>query len=150
MLMKRISIATLASLWLLGTMSASADPGGAAHVEFMFREADANRDGVITIAESDVAIEAEFRKHDLDKDGMWSYAEVRKQQLDAGVSQLPPDLQAKVIAGVFAAYDVDGDRRITLANYRQVQTALLLQADFDKDGQVTLQEARQLHGVDAP
>lgn len=148
--MKGLCVATLGSLLLLGAIPAHADPHGAAHVEFMFRSADANRDGVITIAESDVAIEAEFRKHDLDKDGLWSYAEVRKQQLDAGVSQLPPDMQAKVIAGVFAGYDVDGDRRITLANYRQVQTALLLQADFDKDGQVTLREARQLHGMDAP
>ncbi|MDR7192065.1 EF-hand domain-containing protein [Luteimonas terrae] len=148
--MKRLCVATFASLLLLGTTLAQANPRGAAHVESMFRTIDTNRDGVITIAESDVAIEAEFRRHDLDKDGLWSYAEVRKQQLDAGASQLPPDLQAKVIAGVFAGYDVDGDRRITLANYRQVQTAFLLQADFDKDGQVTLREARQLHGVDAP
>lgn len=143
-------IAALLAISLLNLSPAHADPRPAAHVENMFRVVDTNRDGVITIAESDVAIETEFRKFDLDGDGIWSYAEVSKQQLDAGASQLPPDVQAKVIAGVYANYDVDGDRRITLANYRQVQTAMLLQADFDKDGQVTLQEARQLHGVDAP
>jgi len=127
-----------------------ADPRAAAHVDNMFRVVDTNRDGVITIAESNVATEAEFRKFDLDGDGIWSYAEVSKQQLDAGAAQLPPDLQAKVIATVYANYDVDGDRRITLANYQQVQTALLLQADFDRDGQVTLREARLLHGLEAP
>ena len=143
-------IAALLAISLLNLSPAHADPRAAAHVENMFRVVDTNRDGVITIAESDVAIGTEFRKFDLDGDGIWSYAEVSKQQLDAGASQLPPDVQAKVIAGVYANYDVDGDRRITLANYRQVQTAMLLQADFDKDGQVTLREARQLHGVDAP
>ena len=147
--MKGSSTVLLATI-LLALSPAHADPRAVAHVENMFRVVDTNRDGVITIAESDVAVEAEFRKHDLDGDGIWSYAEVRKQQLDAGASQLPPDAQAKVIGTVYAHYDVDGDRRITLANYRQVQTALLLQADFDKDGQVTLREARQLHGVDAP
>ena len=49
-----------------------------------------------------------------------------------------------------ANYDVDGDRRITLANDQQFQAALLLQVDFDKDGQVTLREARLLHGLEAP
>ena len=42
------------------------------------------------------------------------------------LAALPPDAQAKVIGTVYAHYDVDGDRRITLANYRQVQTAMLL------------------------
>ncbi|WP_158613480.1 MULTISPECIES: EF-hand domain-containing protein [Luteimonas] len=144
--MKGFSAATLMPL-LLMTLPCWSNPRGAAQVESVFREADANRDGVITVAESDVATAREFRRHDLDGDGLWSVAEVRKQQLDAGASSLPPDLQAKVISGVLAFYDLDGDGRITLANFQQGQLGLLLQADFDRDGQVTLQEARQLFGV---
>lgn len=49
-----------------------------------------------------------------------------------------------------AIYDVDGDGRITLESPQQSQVDMLLQADFDKGGQVTLREARQPHGVDAP
>ncbi len=143
-------VTALLAISLPALSPAHANPRAAAHVQNMFRVADTNRDGVITIAEGNIATGAEFRKHDLDGNGILSYAEVSKQQLDAGASQLPPDVQAKVIATAFAHYDVDGDRRITLANYQQFQTALLLQADFDKDGQVTLKEARQLHGVDAP
>lgn len=147
--MQGFSIAVLMSLSLL-TLPCWSNPRGAAHVEFLFREADANGDGVITVAESHAAAAREFRRHDLDGDGVWSIAEVRKQQLDAGASQLPPDIQAKVISGALALYDVDGDGRITLENFQQAQLRLLMQADFDRDGQVTLQEARQLFGVAAP
>ena len=148
--MKGLSIATLASLWLLGTMSASANPGGAAHVEFMFRDADTNRDGVITQAEVRAASALHFRRDDLDGNGMLSRDEVRQQQLRHGADQLTPALLTVVTNNAFAIYDVDGDGRITLENYLQSQVNMVLQADFDKDGQVTLQEARQLHGVDAP
>jgi len=142
-------VAALAPLLLLGATSAQANPGGAAHVEFMFRDADANRDGVITQAEVRTASTRHFRKDDLDNDGMLSRDEVRQQQLRHGADQLTPALQAVVTNNAFVIYDVDGDGRITLENYLQSQVNMLLQADFDKDGQVTLKEARQLHGVDA-
>ena len=143
-------VATLASLLLIGTNLAEASPRAAAHVENMFRVSDANRDGVITQAEARVVSVRDFRKYDIDGDGLLSYAEIRKHQLEAGASQFSPDIQTKIIAAVFALYDVDGDGRITLENYHQSKMNLLLKADFDQDGQVTLQEARQLHGVVAP
>ena len=93
-------VTALLAISLLTLSPAHADPRAAAHAENMFRVADTNRVRVITIAERNVATEAGFRKHDLDGDGIWSYAEVSKQQLDAGASQLPPDVQAKVIANV--------------------------------------------------
>lgn len=148
--MKGICLATLASLLMLCATPAQANPGGAAHVDFMFRDADANRDGVLTQAEIRAASARHFRKDDLDNDGMLSRDEVRQQQLRHGADQLTPALLAVVTNNAFAIYDVDGDGRITLENYLQSQVNMVLQADFDKDGQVTLQEARQLHGVVAP
>ena len=149
--MKGFFVAVLAPLWLLGAVQAKADPrSAAAHVDTLFRLADTNRDAVISEAESHAAIAAEFRRYDLDGDGLLSDGEIRKQQLDAGASQLPPDLQAKVIAATFAAYDRERNGRITLAHYQHVQHTLLLQADFDKDGAVSLREARILHGLEAP
>lgn len=148
--MKGRHVAALVPLLLFGATSAQADPRSAAHVAKMFRDSDTNRDGVITQAEARAAAAREFRTHDLDGDGLLSHAEIRKMQLEAGASQLPHALQTTVIDAAFAYFDVDGDRRITPANVQHTQVQLLLQADFDKDGQVTLEEARQLHGVDAP
>lgn len=148
--MKGPYVAALALLLLSAAAHAQGNPRGAAHVANMFRHSDTNRDGVITQAEARAAAAREFRSHDLDGDGLLSYAEIRKMQLDAGASQLPRALQTTVIDAAFAYFDVDGDRRITPANFQHTQIELLLQADFDKDGQVTLKEARQLHGVDAP
>lgn len=141
-------VATLASLLLIGTTPVEANPRSAAHVENMFRVSDANRDGVITQAEVRASSASEFRKYDLDGDGLLSRAEVRQQQLRHGANLLDPALQAIVTNNTFAIYDVDGDGRITLENYQQSQVIMLLQADFDKDGQVTLQEVRQLHGLE--
>jgi len=148
--MKGLCVATLASLLMLGTTLAEANPRGAAHVDFMFRDADANRDGVLTQAEVRTASARHFRKDDLDNDGILSRDEVRQQQLRHGADKLTPALLAVVTNNAFAIYDVDGDGRITLENFLQSQVNMVLQADFDKDGQVTLREARQLHGVDAP
>ena len=141
-------VATLASLLLIGTTLAEASPRAAAHVENMFRVSDANRDGVITQAEVRASSAREFREYDLDSDGLLSRAEVRQQQLRHGADQMDPALQTLVTNNAFAIYDVDGDGRITLENYQQSQVIMLLQADFDKDGQVTLREVRQLHGLE--
>lgn len=148
--MKGPYVAALALLLVSGAVHAQGNARGAAHVAKMFRESDTNRDGVITQAEARAAAAREFRTHDLDGDGLLSHAEIRKMQLDAGASQLPRALQTTVIDAAFAYFDVDGDRRITPANVQHTQVQLLLQADFDQDGQVTLQEARQLHGLGGP
>ncbi len=149
--MKGSQVAALASLLPPGAVPAGADPHGAAHVESMFRSADANRDGAIAIAiaESDDTIEAEFRRH-ARQARLWRHADVRKRPLDAGAAQLVPDMQASVITRVLAGYDGDGDRRITLANHRQVQTALLLRVGADKDGRATSREARPGRGLGGP
>ncbi|WP_394002541.1 EF-hand domain-containing protein [Luteimonas sp. WGS1318] len=148
--MKGLHVAALVPLLLFGDTPAQANPRGAAHVEAMFRDFDIDRDGVITQVEVRAAAAREFPRHDLDGDGLLSYAEISKQQLEAGASQLPPHIQAKVIEAAFVFFDFDGNRRITLENFQQSQIKLLLQADFNKDGQVTLREARQLHGLDTP
>lgn len=124
---------TFSTMALLAAESAFAQeprlPGG----EKTFSRADKDGDGKVTAAELAPRAEKRFMRLDADKDGVVTRAEV-----ETWLAAIMERRRDRIMEGL----DADGDGRITAAELKASLESLAGAADTDKDGGVTLAEAR--------
>lgn len=114
-------------------------------IDKVFAELDTDRDGYITTAEVRAHSEPYFKTMDRDGNGLLDTQEIEADNVRVTGMRLPPDLLAKALAGTYQIYDFDGDGRADMESYVRSQNAMMMTADFNKDGRVSLEEKRALH-----
>lgn len=112
---------------------------GAFGAEQVVREVDTDRDGRITQAEIDAAVNARFARFDADKDGRLSLAEF---------NALWADITRPASVRAFQFLDTDGDAAVTKAEVDERFGRLVQRFDRNGDGALSLQDRgeRGRHG----
>lgn len=119
-------------------------------IDKIYRDNDTNRDGFITPAEVRTFMTAYFKTLDLDGNGLLSKSELNADIVRNTGTEMPIDIRQRVLDGAFALYDFNADGRVDAESYIQAQTQMMMSADFNKDGKVSLEEKRALHEQRAP
>ena len=149
--MKAIAFA-VAPLLLVSIAAAAQQPvSGSAHVQMLFRNVDTNNDQIITRAEAMAGAATEFASLDTNSDGAVDRAELTQTQMEEGLSRLPADVANQIINQSMLTYDGNHDGRITSEEFQKAATDMLFSgADLNRDGEVTLAEARAFFDSPSP
>lgn len=138
------AFATLAggAAWARGPMGCPGmgpmgGPGPTAMHETMlngaFERLDADKDGAITLTEAMAKVDGEFDKIDANHDGVADKAEI-----ESWIGRRAP---AEAVTRFLARHDIDGDGKVTKAEFEKPAKKLFALFDRNDDGKVTKDEA---------
>jgi Ca2+-binding EF-hand superfamily protein len=122
--------------------------------ERMFQQLDANSDGRVTREEALAWVATRFGQADADRDGALSLAEFqavqgprgdRPDRPASGPQGADPSRWAERRAAMFRALDANADGRLTQEEVRPAVEARFRAADANGDGAVTREELPQRH-----
>ncbi len=145
--MKRPTALLLLPIALCASLPATAQQ--VLDIDQIFKEHDANRDGFITAAEVRAFMTSHFKTLDLDGNGLLDVREINADIVRSTGAEIPAEIRQRVLAESFRYYDFNGDGRVDVESYVQAHIAMMMTADFNKDGKVSLEEKRALHQVRA-
>ena len=102
----------------------------------------AARPGAKTSAAVSPAVQAEFKRSDLNKDGFLSRAEVesRVDHMGAQGKQFGPGMARELAASWFAAADTNKDGKISMFEMQKLLRATAARYDTNGDGVVSVEE----------
>ena len=106
-----------------------------AMLEQMFKKLDANGDGAVTREEAVKLVDERFAAIDANKDGV-----VDKTEVESWIGRRAP---AQAVDGFLKRHDLDGDGKVTKAEFEKPFGKIFAVFDRNDDGKVTLDEARQ-------
>jgi len=107
---------------------------GGAPGERLFEAFDANQDGTLTQAEVDQARQAKLAEFDADGDGSLDLEEYQALWLDA---------MRERMVDQFQDHDDDGDGLVTVEEFGERFSGIVVRLDDDGDGEVTMEELRE-------
>lgn len=136
----RILVNVLAFSVIFGAASAAvqAREPGMPRSERTFARLDTNKDGQLNVDELGLKSERRFMRLDADKDGR-----VTRAELEDWLNRLA----ARRIDRILERMDTDRDAAVSSTELHDYIAGLVLAADADKSGGVTLQEARDYHAA---
>jgi Ca2+-binding EF-hand superfamily protein len=108
--------------------------GPGAPGERLFEAFDANQDGTLTQAEVDQARQAKLAEFDADGDGSLNLEEYQALWLDA---------MRERMVDQFQDHDDDGDGLVTVEEFGERFSRIIIRLDVDGDGEVTMEEMRE-------
>lgn len=103
----------------------------------VFERADANRDGLITLAEFKASRTQQFDRFDRNGDGSISQADVGR------IAQFRPEIGQRLNMLIQTA-DANQDRRVTKAEFAAAPAPIFERADTNRDGVVSKSELEVL------
>lgn len=109
-------------------------PGRGPMIDRMFDRLDADKDGAVTLAEAITVVDKRFDAIDANHDGV-----VDKAEIEAWVGRAHP----KAVDHFLAVHDLDGDGKVTKAEFEKPAKKLFALFDRNDDGRVTRAEAEQ-------
>ncbi|TBW40960.1 hypothetical protein EYW49_02045 [Siculibacillus lacustris] len=124
-----------------GMKGGMAGPHGWGHaqmVDRMFDKLDTDKDGAVTLAEAMAFVDARFDKIDTNHDGVIDRAEI-----DSWVGRRAP----KAAEHFLAQHDLDGDGKVTKAEFEKPAKKLFALFDRNDDGKVTKDELEKAHAA---
>jgi Ca2+-binding EF-hand superfamily protein len=104
-----------------------------AMLEKMFERFDTNKDGVVTLDEVVAFADAQFDKIDTNHDGV-----LDKTEIESWIGRRAP---AEAVAHFIAVHDLDGDGKITKAEWEKPMKKRFALYDRNDDGKITKEEA---------
>ena len=108
--------------------------GGGAPGERLLEAFDANQDGTLTQAEVDQARQAKLAEFDANGDGSLDLEEYQALWLDA---------MRERMVDQFQDHDDDGDGLVTVEEFGERFSGIVIRLDVDGDGEVTMEEMRE-------
>ena len=135
LIVKLLAVTMLAGA--TATVAVAREPG-LPRSERTFERLDADKNGQLATGEIEAKSARRFMRLDADKDGR-----VTRAELEDWLNQLA----ARRIDRILARMDADKDAAVSTAELHDYIAGLVLAADTDKSGGVTLQEARDYHAA---
>lgn len=121
-----------------GPMAGCGPMGGpmkGAMVEQMFQKLDADKNGAVTREEAMKLVDERFAKIDADKSGV-----IDKAEVETWIGRRAP---AEAVQAFLDRHDLDGDGKVTKAEFEKPFAKIFAVFDRNDDGKVTLEEARR-------
>ncbi|MCE1235120.1 MAG: EF-hand domain-containing protein [Hyphomicrobiales bacterium] len=105
-----------------------------AMIEKIFAALDANKDGVVTLDEAMKLVDERFDKIDANHDGV-----IDKAEVETWIGRRAPETMVKAFLD---RHDLDGDGKITKAEFEKPFKKRFALYDRNDDGKVTMEEAK--------
>jgi Ca2+-binding EF-hand superfamily protein len=135
LVLKLLAVAALAGV--AGGAAEAREPG-MPRSERIFERLDVNKDGELAVDELGARSERRFMRLDADRNG-----KVTRAELEDWLNRLA----ARRIDRIIEQMDADKDAAVSQDELHGYIAGLVLAADTDKSGGVTLQEARDYHAA---